>query len=134
MDSSLIHRLLIIFLILISPQAKAIEFQGKFIQGHFILGKTDPKAKIIVDKKEVKVSEDGFFDRKFDYMITNPPFGVSWKSEENFIKQEEKNSNGRFSVGTPRTSDGSLLFLQHLLLFIVICVATISTNIHTKLP
>ena len=47
------------------------------------------------------LSEDQFPDRKFDYMITNPPFGVSWKSEEDFVKQEEKDSNGRFSVGTP---------------------------------
>ena len=76
MDSSLIHRLLIIFLILISPQAKAIEFQGKFLQGHFILGKTDPNAKILVGKKEVKVSKDGFFvfgidrDRKYDISFT----------------------------------------------------------------
>jgi len=61
------------------------------------------------------LSEDGFQDRKFDYMITNPPFGVSWKSEEDFVKQEAKDSNGRFAAGTPRTSDGSLLFLQHLI-------------------
>ena len=61
------------------------------------------------------LSEDQFRDRKFDYMITNPPFGVSWKSDEDFVKQEAKDSNGRFSVGTPRTSDGSLLFLQHLI-------------------
>ena len=61
------------------------------------------------------LSEDGHQDRKFDYMITNPPFGVSWKSEEDFVKNEAKDSNGRFSVGTPRTSDGSLLFLQHLI-------------------
>ena len=61
------------------------------------------------------LSEDQFPDRKFDYMITNPPFGVSWKSEEDFVKQEKKDSNRRFSVGTPRTSDGSLLFLQHLI-------------------
>ncbi len=61
------------------------------------------------------LSEDGHQDRKFDYMITNPPFGVSWKSEEDFVKNEAKDINGRFSVGTPRTSDGSLLFLQHLI-------------------
>lgn len=61
------------------------------------------------------LSEDGHQNRKFDYMITNPPFGVSWKSEEEFIKNEAKNSSGRFTVGTPRTSDGSLLFLQHLI-------------------
>ena len=61
------------------------------------------------------LSEDGFSNRKFDYMITNPPFGVSWKSEEDYIKNEEKDPTGRFAAGTPRTSDGSLLFLQHLI-------------------
>jgi len=61
------------------------------------------------------LSYDQFEGKKFDYMITNPPFGVSWKSEQNFIKEESKNPLGRFSVGTPRVSDGSLLFLQHLI-------------------
>ena len=61
------------------------------------------------------LSKDGYQNRKFDYLITNPPFGVSWKSEEDFVKQEARDQNGRFSVGTPRTSDGSLLFLQHLI-------------------
>ena len=61
------------------------------------------------------LSEDGFSERKFDYMITNPPFGVSWKSEEDFVLQEAKDKNGRFFVGTPRSSDGSFLFLQHLI-------------------
>lgn len=61
------------------------------------------------------ISEDQFQGRKFDYMITNPPFGVSWKSEKEFVEEETKDPNGRFFVGTPRTSDGSLLFLQHLI-------------------
>lgn len=61
------------------------------------------------------LSDDKFIDKKFDYQITNPPFGVSWKSEEEFVKTESQNPNGRFSVGTPRSSDGSLLFLQHLI-------------------
>ncbi len=61
------------------------------------------------------LSEDGFQGEKFDYMITNPPFGVSWKSEEEIVVNESNNPQGRFSVGTPRTSDGSLLFLQHLI-------------------
>lgn len=61
------------------------------------------------------LSNDHFIGKKFDYQITNPPFGVSWKSEEGFIKTESQNPNGRFSVGTPRSSDGSLLFLQHLI-------------------
>jgi len=53
--------------------------------------------------------------RSFDYMITNPPFGVSWKNEEKMIKNESKEIGSRFEVGTPRVSDGSLLFLQHML-------------------
>ena len=53
--------------------------------------------------------------RSFDYMITNPPFGVSWKNEEKIIKNESKEIGSRFEVGTPRVSDGSLLFLQHML-------------------
>ena len=61
------------------------------------------------------LSDDQFIGRQFDYMITNPPFGVSWKSEKDFIEDESKNPQGRFSVGTPRTSDGSLLFLQHMI-------------------
>lgn len=61
------------------------------------------------------ISDDRLQGRKFDYMITNPPFGVSWKSEEEFVTEEAKDPNGRFFAGTPRTSDGSLLFLQHLI-------------------
>jgi len=62
------------------------------------------------------LSQDGFpeKDRRFDYMITNPPFGVSWKSEKSFI-EDESQRGGRFNVGTPRVSDGSLLFLQHMI-------------------
>jgi type I restriction enzyme M protein len=61
------------------------------------------------------LSQDQFEGKKFDYMITNPPFGVSWKSEKSFIEEESRNSLGRFSAGTPRVSDGSLLFLQHMI-------------------
>ncbi len=61
------------------------------------------------------LSSDKFQSQKFDYQITNPPFGVSWKSDEEFVKNESTNPNGRFSVGTPRISDGALLFLQHMI-------------------
>ncbi|MBN3582823.1 SAM-dependent DNA methyltransferase [Algoriphagus aestuarii] len=61
------------------------------------------------------LSMDQFEGKKFDYMITNPPFGVSWKGEKEFIENEQGNPMGRFSIGTPRTSDGSLLFLQHMI-------------------
>ena len=56
------------------------------------------------------LSEDGHQDRKFDYMITNPPFGVSWKADEDFVKNETKDPSGRFVVGTPRTSDFFIIF------------------------
>ncbi len=61
------------------------------------------------------LSEDRFQGERFDYMVTNPPFGVSWNSEKDFVQNESENPQGRFSVGTPRTSDGSLLFLQHMI-------------------
>ncbi|MEG0836194.1 MAG: class I SAM-dependent DNA methyltransferase [Christensenellaceae bacterium] len=62
-------------------------------------------------------NEDGFKEQKFDYMLSNPPFGVEWKKVEKFIKDEANNLGfgGRFGAGTPRISDGSLLFLQHMI-------------------
>lgn len=62
-------------------------------------------------------NEDGFANEKFDYMLSNPPFGVEWKKVEKFIKDEAatKGYDGRFGAGTPRISDGSLLFLQHMI-------------------
>ena len=51
MDSSIIYRIILILLLLISP-SYSIEFKGKFLQGHFILGTTDPNAKILVGKKK----------------------------------------------------------------------------------
>lgn len=61
------------------------------------------------------LSDDQFQGMRFDYQMSNPPFGVSWKSEKEFIENESSNPHGRFFVGTPRTSDGSLLFLQHMI-------------------
>jgi len=68
-------------------------------------------------KRWSTLSRDGFQDinRKFDYMICNPPYGVSWKKDEKFVKNESTDPSGRFSVGTPRISDGQLLFLQHMI-------------------
>ncbi|BAV58615.1 type I restriction-modification system subunit M [Candidatus Endomicrobiellum trichonymphae] len=62
-------------------------------------------------------SEDGFKDEKFDYMLSNPPFGVEWKKVQSFIldEAEKQGFNGRFGAGTPRISDGSLLFLQNMI-------------------
>ena len=65
-----------IFIFFFYSSGQAVEFKGKFIQGHFIIGKTDPGASILVDKKKVKVSKDGYFafgiekERKLDIVIT----------------------------------------------------------------
>lgn len=63
------------------------------------------------------LSDDQLYDAKFDYMLSNPPFGVDWKKVESDIKDEHKlkGFDGRFGPGLPRVSDGSLLFLMHLL-------------------
>ena len=74
MDSKIIKYTLI--LVLFNFKVCAIEFSGKFIQGHFILGKTDHGSKILVDKKKEKVYKNGYFafgigkDRKLDIVIT----------------------------------------------------------------
>lgn len=62
------------------------------------------------------LSKDAFPDEKFDYLISNPPYGVDWKTVEKFVKDEHKDQgmNGRFGAGVPRIGDGQLLFLQHL--------------------
>ena len=62
-------------------------------------------------------SEDGHPHKKFDYMLSNPPFGVEWKKVEKEVRKEyqQQGFNGRFGAGLPRVSDGSLLFLMHLI-------------------
>ncbi|TBY49363.1 type I restriction-modification system subunit M [Rhizobium leguminosarum] len=62
------------------------------------------------------LSDDGHPEKKFDYMLSNPPFGVEWKKVEKEIRaeHEQRGFNGRFGPGLPRVSDGSLLFLLHL--------------------
>ena len=61
--------------------------------------------------------DDGFAGRRFDFMLSNPPFGVDWKKAEGQIRQEHERQGfaGRFGAGLPRVTDGSLLFLQHML-------------------
>ncbi len=75
MDSTIIYRIFLILLILIT-KSHAIEFQGKFLQGNFIIGITEPNARIFIGKQEVKVSDDGKFvfgidrDQKYDLILT----------------------------------------------------------------
>jgi type I restriction enzyme M protein len=62
-------------------------------------------------------TEDYFAGKKFDYMLANPPFGVEWKPEADFItkEHEEQGFGGRFGAGLPRINDGSLLFILHMI-------------------
>ena len=91
----------------LNPESYAICKADMLIKGHdisnIILGNT--------------LSNDGLIGKFFDYMLSNPPFGVEWKKIEAFIRKEFETQgfNGRFGPGLPRVSDGSLLFLLHLI-------------------
>lgn len=63
------------------------------------------------------VPRDGHPDQRFHYMFANPPYGVEWKPQEDFVREEynTQNFNGRFGPGLPRINDGSLLFLLHMI-------------------
>ena len=94
MDCKIITRLFFLIILLTSSQSNAIEFKGKFLQGHYIIGITDPSAKIIIDKKDVKVSNDGYFvfgidrDRKFDLTITKIINGKKEKIIKKVLKRK----------------------------------------------
>ena len=94
MDCKIISKIFFLIIFFISTHLNAIEFKGKFLQGHYIVGITNPSAKIIVGKKEVKVSEDGYFvfgidrDRKFDVLITKITNGKSEKIIKKVFKRK----------------------------------------------
>lgn len=68
-------------------------------------------------KKGNSISEDQLSDQKFDYLITNPPFGVKWEKFAKKVKEEhdQLGHGGRFGAGLPSVGDGSFLFLMHLI-------------------
>jgi type I restriction enzyme M protein len=81
------------------------------------------KADMVIKGQEVEnmvwgdtLTNDGHHGKHFDYCLANPPFGVEWKKQQDFVEREHKDRgfDGRFGPGTPRVSDGSLLFLLHL--------------------
>ena len=63
------------------------------------------------------LTDDGHKNKHYRYLISNPPFGVQWKKEQDFVTKEHSafGFNGRFGAGVPRVSDGSLLFLQNMI-------------------
>ena len=94
MDCKIISRLILLVFFFSTTNLNAIEFKGKFLQGHYIIGITDPFAEIIIDKKKVKVSKDGFFvfgidrDRKFDVTITKILNGNKEKITKKVLKRK----------------------------------------------
>jgi len=92
MDSNIIKYILLIFFF--SLKVSAVELNGKFIQGHFIIGKTDPSSKVKIDKKQIRVSKDGYFafglarDRKYDVVITIEKNGVKEKITKRVQKRK----------------------------------------------
>lgn len=80
-----------------------------------LLIKNDPSAKLVQEDIILfgdTLVDDQFPDKKFDYLIANPPFGVDWKKQK---PQIDRDKTGRFEAGLPRVNDGALLFLQHMI-------------------
>ena len=104
----------------LNPQARLTMFGQELNDESYAICKAD----MLIKGQDVAnivagntLSEDGHPHKKFDYMLSNPPFGVEWKKVEKEVRKEHESQgfNGRFGPGLPRVSDGSLLFLMHLL-------------------
>jgi type I restriction enzyme M protein len=104
----------------INPEARLVMFGQELNDESYAICKAD----MLIKGQDVSnifagntLSNDGLPVTKFDYMLSNPPFGVEWKKIEKEVRREheQKGYDGRFGPGLPRVSDGSLLFLMHLL-------------------
>jgi len=103
-----------------NPKARMVMFGQELNDESYAICKAD----MLIKGQDVDniimgntLSDDGHAGRSFDYMLSNPPFGVEWKKVEKDIRKEheQRGHAGRFGPGLPRISDGSLLFLMHLL-------------------
>ncbi len=103
----------------LNPTARMVLFGQELNPESYAICKAD----MLIKGQEVKnivfgntLSHDGHGDRRFTYMLANPPYGVDWKKVEQVVRkeQQEKGYAGRFGPGLPRVSDGSLLFVLHL--------------------
>jgi len=104
----------------LNPEARMVGYGQELNPESYAICKAD----MLIKGQEVgniklgnTLSNDQLYADKFDYMLSNPPFGVDWKKIEQIIKDENslKGFDGRFGAGLPRVSDGSLLFLLHLI-------------------
>jgi type I restriction enzyme M protein len=104
----------------LNPEARLVMYGQELNPESYAICKADMLIKgqdITNIKFGNTLSDDGLPGRRFDYMLSNPPFGVEWKKIEKEVRKEaqEEGFNGRFGPGLPRVSDGSLLFLLHLI-------------------
>lgn len=108
------------YLVKLNPKAKLEVFGQEINPESYAICKSDMLIKG-QNPANVKMGNtftvDGLEGEHFDYMLSNPPFGVDWKKAEKIIKleAEKKGYAGRFGAGLPRINDGSLLFLQHMI-------------------
>ncbi len=103
----------------LNPDARLTLFGQELNPESYAIAKTD----LIIKGQQAEnmvqgdtLTNDGHFGKTFDYGLANPPFGVEWKKQQDFVVKEfeDQGYNGRFGPGVPRVSDGSLLFHMHL--------------------
>ncbi len=104
----------------LNPDARLVVFGQELNEESYAICKADMLIRghdVSNIVRENTLSNDGHRGRRFDYMLSNPPYGVEWKKVERDIRKEheQRGHEGRFGPGLPRISDGSLLFLLHLL-------------------
>jgi type I restriction enzyme M protein len=104
----------------LNPEAKLVMYGQELNPESYAICKAD----MLIKGQDIAniifgntLSNDGLHGKVFDYALSNPPFGVEWKKIEAVIRKEaeQQGYNGRFGPGLPRVSDGSLLFLLHLI-------------------
>ncbi len=102
----------------INPDVEIVMYGQELNEQTYAIAKSDV---LIMSENEGNIrqgtsfSDDTFKENKFNFMLSNPPFGVSWKKEQEFIRNEANDPYGRFIAGLPRISDGALLFLLHMI-------------------
>ena len=104
----------------LNPQARLVMYGQELNPESYAICKAD----MLIKGQDIDniifgntLSADGLHGKHFDYMLSNPPFGVEWKPEKDHVTRDHEKFgfDGRFGPGLPRVSDGSLLFLLHLL-------------------
>ena len=105
----------------LNPKAQVFLFGQEVNPETFAVCKSDLYMKSVdgKDAENIKfgstLSQDQHSDKTFDYLLANPPYGKDWKRDKDAVETEAQKAGSRFSAGTPRISDGQLLFLQHMI-------------------